>query len=378
MEEKELWMNKLKEKLGDYSEPLPASGWEQLEKELMPPVERKIYPYRKWTVAAAAVILLALVSSVSLYFLGTPAADEIRHAKTPALASVPDVLPDAQQPDMTGTTIEPVVRPVVKNRIAKVEETKAIRHKPADTEQPRNKPRRPSSRDKLHIPAEKASSQKGTWSMGLSVGNSGGASTELGSGIPSYMSRVSMVSVSNGLLSIPNDQQLVFEDGVPYLRQANQVVDMEHHQPISFGLSVRKSLAKGFSVETGLTYTLLSSDAKFADSDQKTEQKLHYLGIPLKANWNFLDKKLFTLYVSGGGMIEKCVYGKLGTEKETVKPLQFSVSGAVGAQFNATKRVGIYVEPGVAYFFDDGSDVQTIRKENPFNFNIQAGIRLTY
>ena len=42
------------------------------------------------------------------------------------------------------------------------------------------------------------------------------------------------------------------------------------------------------------------------------------------------------------------------------------------------KRQGIYVEPGVAYFFDDGSDVQTIRKENPFNFNIQAGIRLTY
>mgnify|MGYP006892393097 CR=1 FL=1 len=57
----------------------------------MPPVERKIYPYRKWTVAAAAVYLLALGSSVSLYFLGTPAADEIRHAKTPALASVPDV-----------------------------------------------------------------------------------------------------------------------------------------------------------------------------------------------------------------------------------------------------------------------------------------------
>ncbi len=51
---------------------------------------------------------------------------------------------------------------------------------PQDTEQPKNKPRRPSSRDKLHIPAEKASSQKGTWSMGLSVGNSGGASTEVG------------------------------------------------------------------------------------------------------------------------------------------------------------------------------------------------------
>ena len=112
--------------------------------------------------------------------------------------------------------------------------------------------------------------------------------------------------------------------------------------------------------------------------EQQIEQKLHYIGIPLRANWHFLDKKLVTLYVSGGGMVEKCVYGKLGSEKETVKPLQFSVSGGVGAQINATKRLGIYVEPGVAYYFNDGSDIQTIRKENPFNFNIQAGVRLTY
>jgi hypothetical protein len=420
MEEKELWMNKLKEKLADYSEPTPASGWEQLEKELMPPVEKKIYPYRKWMMAAAAVILLAVVSSVSLYFLGTPAADEMRHIQTPALASTPDALPGVQQPDVQGTSAEPVLRPVAReDRLAKAdrnipehktlvanepvvkdepepvieenepgkaveegepaEETNAGQTQTKDTERPTasNRPRRPSGRDKYHIPTEKPSSQKGTWSMGLGVGNSGGASSEVGSGAYPY-SRVSMLSVSNGLMQIPNDQTLVFEDGVPYLRQAKQIVDIKHHQPISFGLSVRKALGKGFSLESGLTYTLLSSDAKLADNDQQIEQKLHYIGIPLRANWNFLDKKLVTLYVSGGGMIEKCVYGKLGSEKETVKPLQFSVSGAVGAQLNATKRVGIYVEPGVAYYFDDGSDIQTIRKESPFNFNIQAGIRLTY
>ena len=420
MEEKELWMNKLKEKLADYSEPTPASGWEQLEKELMPPVEKKIYPYRKWMMAAAAVILLAVVSSVSLYFLGTPAADEMRHIQTPALASTPDALPGVQQPDVQGTSAEPVLRPVAReDRLAKAdrnipehktlvanepvvkdepepvieenepgkaveegepaEETNAGQTQTKDTERPTasNRPRRPSGRDKYHIPTEKPSSQKGTWSMGLGVGNSGGASSEVGSGAYPY-SRVSMLSVSNGLMQIPNDQTLVFEDGVPYLRQAKQIVDIKHHQPISFGLSVRKALGKGFSLESGLTYTLLSSDAKLADNDQQIEQKLHYIGIPLRANWNFLDKKLVTLYVSGGGMVEKCVYGKLGSEKETVKPLQFSVSGAVGAQLNATKRVGIYVEPGVAYYFDDGSDIQTIRKENPFNFNIQAGIRLTY
>lgn len=434
MEEKELWMNKLKEKLADYSEPTPASGWERLEKELMPPVEKKIYPYRKWMMAAAAIIILAVVSSVNLYFLGTPAADEIRHIQTPALASTPDALPGVQQPDMQGTAVEPVLRPVTReDRLAKVDrnhteqktgvdplgigngnklstgngedslseedknvkgngETENVKDEPKqaentdvsqgqsqDTERSNNRPRRPSGKDKLHIPTEKRSSQKGTWSMGLSVGNSGGASTEVGAGSHAYMSRVSMLSVSNGLMeTIPNDQTLVFEDGVPYLRQAKQVVDIKHHQPISFGLSVRKGLAKGFSLETGLTYTLLSSDAKLAGEEQQIEQKLHYIGIPLRANWNFLDKKLVTLYVSGGGMVEKCVYGKLGSEKETVKPLQFSVSGGVGAQINATKRLGIYVEPGVAYYFNDGSDIQTIRKENPFNFNIQAGVRLTY
>ena len=76
--------------------------------------------------------------------------------------------------------------------------------------------------------------------------------------------------------------------------------------------------------------------------------------------------------------MEKCVYGKIGGEKETVDPLQFSVAGALGAQLNISRKVGVYVEPGVSYYFDDGSDVQTIRKENPFNFTLQGGLRLTY
>ena len=88
----------------------------------MPPVEKKIYPYRKWMMAAAAIIILAVISSVSLYFLGTPAADEIRHIQTPALASTPDALPGVQQPDMQGTAVEPVLRPVTrKDRLAKVD-----------------------------------------------------------------------------------------------------------------------------------------------------------------------------------------------------------------------------------------------------------------
>lgn len=64
-------------------------------------------------------------------------------------------------------------------------------------------------------------------------------------------------------------------------------------------------------------------------------------------------------------------------EDVKVKPLQWSLSAAAGAQFKITEKLGIYAEPGVVYYFDDGSNVNTIRKEHPFNFNIQLGVRFT-
>ena len=109
MEEKELWMNKLKEKLGDYSEPLPASGWEQLEKNLCLLWRgRYILIVNGWWSLRLSFYWL-WGHPVSLYFLGTPAADHIRNAQTPALASMPDALPGVQRPDaglFRGTCIE--------------------------------------------------------------------------------------------------------------------------------------------------------------------------------------------------------------------------------------------------------------------------------
>lgn len=54
-----------------------------------------------------------------------------------------------------------------------------------------------------------------------------------------------------------------------------------------------------------------------------------------------------------------------GEENVKVKPLQWSLSAAAGAQFKITEKLGIYAEPGVVYYFDDGSNVNTIRKEHP-------------
>ena len=83
-------------------------------------------------------------------------------------------------------------------------------------------------------------------------------------------------------MDVPEGQELVFKNGMPYLmKNSEEIVDIDHKQPLSFGFSVRKGLAKGFSVETGLTYTYLASDVKFAGSSKKVSQKLHYLGVLL-------------------------------------------------------------------------------------------------
>lgn len=421
IKDKEQWMDKLKEKLENYSEPVPTFGWEQLEKELVSPAEKRIiYPYRRW-VAVAAVAILLIASSVSVYFLNSPVADEIRYAVVPELPAEPDHLPLTAKPNMEVPEVEPVkeMRPIVavvrKNTekqgiepsvldgttlpdeekgehevvgetvVPPKEKKETVGEAKTETKDERAtvRPRRPSGKDKLHLPVGKPVREKGRWSVGAAVGNAGG---RMDSENPkSNMNgqengaRINLASdQEDGTIRIPSDQMVVFKEGVPYLQNANDIVDIKHRQPIAFGLSVRKELPKGFSVETGVTYTLLSSDVKMVGNTAEINQKLHYIGIPLRANWNFLDKNRFTLYVAAGGMIEKCVYGKRGKDKLTIDPLQFSVSGAVGAQFNATKHVGIYVEPGVAYFFDDGSDIQTIRKETPCNFNIQGGIRFTY
>lgn len=436
--EDELWLKKIKDNLKDYSEPLPAGGWERLEKELTDaaaPVvaPHRIIPFRRWAVAAAAVLLVA-VSSVSLWLLQSGVGDEMRRMSVPALAVAPDALPEQAAPAVQSLPAEPLLRTVGKpsgdarktggllmaqqidiptddeqpETVVTTEPTDTSadtqpegetvendEHEsaaPAEASEERRKDRyRPSGRDKLHLPDDSrgtsSSGSKG-WTVGLSVGNTGGLSLEGGEdyfvmadapGTPIYGGKVDLSSMANGILTIPEGQELVFKDGIPYLmRSESQIADIDHKQPISFGVSVRKNLAKGFSLESGLTYTYLASDVRYEGSSETLSQKLHYLGIPVRVNWNFVDMKNFTLYASVGGAIEKCVYGKIGTENETVKPVQLSVMGAVGAQYNVSRRVGLYVEPGVSYFFDDGSSVQTIRKENPCNFTLQAGVRLTY
>ena len=372
---------------------------------------------RRWSVAAAASALVA-VAAVSLWLLQSPVGQEVRRAEVPVVTQpdeIPGSVPENEQlalaseiPSRTknSRTVVPVnVAAVPVSEAAENIETKEgedvietvpvvdvpeVEDVAVPKEEKKESVRRSTpKKTSLDEPRVISRSQKREdgWSFGLSVGNRSGSSDggdkdliyDSGPGGLVQGSNINLSATTNGVIAIPGEQELTFKDGMPYvLKRSDESVDAKHRQPVSVGFSVRKNLGHGLSVESGLMYTYLYSDLYFGKGNNSVEQKLHYLGIPLRVNWNFVDTRKFSVYLSAGGAIEKCVYGKLGDEKQTVGPVQLSVLGALGAQYNLSRRWGLYVEPGISYYFDDGSKVQTIRKERPCSFTLQAGLRLTY
>lgn len=173
-------------------------------------------------------------------------------------------------------------------------------------------------------------------------------------------------------------------------RDEETKTEYEHHLPIRIGLSVAYALTDRLSISSGLTYTRLSSDIKDASRESKYigEQRLHYVGIPVNVSYKVASSRWISLYGTAGVLAEKCVSGTTdegyvenntmkytNTHDISSKPLQMSINAGVGIQFDFIDNVGIYAEPGLSYYFDDGSALQTIYKEKPLNFNLNVGVR---
>ena len=181
--------------------------------------------------------------------------------------------------------------------------------------------------------------------------------------------------------------------GIGIFNQGKSVkTEYKHRLPVRVGLNVAYRITDRLSVESGVSYTRLSSDMKDGTKDNYSSgsQKLDYIGVPLNVKYRAFGYRRLSVYASAGLLTEKCVSGKTtheyvisGEKKKheaedvAAKPWQLSVNAALGAQFDVLRNVGVYVEPGVSYYFDDRSTLSTIYKEKPLNFNLNLGVRYT-
>ena len=157
-----------------------------------------------------------------------------------------------------------------------------------------------------------------------------------------------------------------------------------HHRPISYGLTLSYPLTKRLSLTTGVIYTKLASDFTQIMRSQKVEQEqtLHYVGIPIGLNYQLWALKGFRAYASAGTLAYWNVATHLVTEGVTQElpkdRMQWGINGSIGAQYDIVPLLGVYVEPGLSYYPDNGSRLQNFFKDKPWNMSLQVGLRFNF
>lgn len=163
----------------------------------------------------------------------------------------------------------------------------------------------------------------------------------------------------------------------PLVRDDYNESSFRHHLPLSFGLSVTAEFPYGLSIESGVNYTLLRSDVRRSYSSREISQKLHFIGVPLRLNWQFVERGRLAVYLAGGGMVEKCVSARLGGQSVDESNLQWSLMGALGAQYRLGDMVGLYFEPELSYYLTD-TELRTSRSDAPLTLTLRIGVRLLF
>lgn len=413
------WTQRLRDHLADIEAPVPDDLWEKIEARLpkevaspAPKKEARIVPlWARW--AAAAVIVGGLVilwnvksgmwNENSLLSSKSETTKKTSAEKTPALMKS-----EKSEESESSESIEQGVKApallaeeIPMESEKKVEETPSV---PISSEEKPNEPILPvSSEEKSNESIQPISSEKKPNDSEKSPENvirelnqkiaaykqhrSGSATINLyasnGFGNQSYRNGVLM---SQELLSNydyyrnPDSHGTRVGNSPVYL--ANHEERQNFYQPISFGLSVNIPISSKFSVSTGVVYTRLSSDfTSIANSlVYERQQKLHYVGIPLTVQYNVWQWHGLNVYATAGGQADfnvKAYMTTEGTETKLEKDnLQWSVNAALGVQYNFIPQLGIYVEPGIKHYFDNGSHIQNYFKYKPTNFNLQLGVRV--
>ena len=177
------------------------------------------------------------------------------------------------------------------------------------------------------------------------------------------------------------------------IKNGGKIVEHEYHdKPITFGLSMTKTINRNWNMETGLQYSQLKSEFILGEDDYYVQkrQKIHYLGIPLRLSYKWFGANRWTAYTSAGIILNIPLSGKTDEQYVTgtvipysdswhfTPPFQWTVGTGVGLQYNFANNWGVYLEPTFSWHIPNGSTTRTIWTEHPFTITVPFGIRFTW
>jgi len=172
-----------------------------------------------------------------------------------------------------------------------------------------------------------------------------------------------------------------------------EMVQREHHDvPITFSFSLSKQIAKRWSIETGLQYSLLKSSFQMGENGYSvsTRQQAHYLGVPFRASYRWLEYRNLSAYSSLGVTLHIPLAGNRQTqymvgwqsllsESQYFTPsLQWQTGVSCGLQYRIAPHTSLFAEPSFNWFIPNGSQTHTSWTEHPFMFTCPFGVRVSW
>lgn len=388
------WTERLEKHLADYREEPKRDLWEGIEASLNQEVKHQSRLVSLYRWMAAAVFIGLATGGAYLFWHQQPVTDEqqqdviaevyesVENPKqeesfvAQAITSKSTALSRITSPSGTSVAAEGFVateESVTTEELVTTEESVATeKSAPEINEKHKVLPKKTEVQKKqptLEGFEEKNLTQRHNKKLSMNLYASGGMSSWNG---------------RNGVqMSSSMQQKFAFTRGGPvYLADYEERQD--HKQPISFGLTLSYPLTKRLSLSTGAVYTRLSSDfLTLAQNHQiKRHQILHYVGIPLNLQFSVWQWHGLEAYLAAGGQVDWNVEAKANTDgidqKMDKDRAQWSLGGSLGVQYHIVPQIGLYAEPGIRYYFNNGSSISNFYKDKPTNFNLQLGLRFDF
>jgi len=373
---------RIKEMMHDAEEEVPSRVWSVVSSRLDATASQSPSPVWKWAGAAIAFAAFA----AGLFFVGT--SDRSREVTAPVQIaetveiSIPEIsvapkqekglLAEAVIPIMPAPSPVPRKTIVADSSVAEPASAIDVTAEPTAPEKAAPSERESSVQtDPFAALEEEKTADIPVSRIQMTLNGSMGGNSSKGLGA-STMSGGTPVAPSSDVISETSNSSF----GIPF----------------TVGLGVRFNVASRLYIGTGLDYSLLTRtfDGTFTAAGSSTHENgsvrnnQHYIGIPVKLYYSVIENQSIKFYAYGGGEFEWCISNKFefrpsaGGESiikhYSVDSPQFSVGAGVGVQFSLTEKFGIFLDPGVNYYFY-GSQPKSIRTARPFMFNFNAGFR---
>ena len=168
--------------------------------------------------------------------------------------------------------------------------------------------------------------------------------------------------------------------------------DSSYGIPFSAGLGVRFYVLPRLAVGLGFDYSFLTRDfnGRYVNLPQNIDvtgavsHTMQYVGIPVSLSYDFVAKNMFRFYGYGSAKAEYCFSNNYRVNASqvydystAVQGLQWSVGAGVGVEFRFNDWLGIYLDPGIRYYFNCNHPTN-IRTDKPLMVNFDLGVRFSF